>query len=103
MKKQTQPPTQPPTQPLTQPLTQPNSDQRQHLVKLFNFKKKIISEILLLNSAFSIIDQMFHQEMANAQILNEHWFYFYHKPLIEPQNMNPFVKNLMDPFHSLTL
>ena len=81
-----------------------NKEQKDHLVKLFNIKKKIIAEILLLNSAFSIIDQMFHQEMANAQIINELCFPFYYfigksPSLVEPQNMNPFIKKIMDPFN----
>jgi hypothetical protein len=33
--------------------------------KLFIIKRKLINEILLLKSAFSIIDQMFQQEMQN--------------------------------------
>ena len=87
------------------------NNSKEQLVKLFNFKKKIISEILLLNSAFSIIDQMFHQEMANAQIMNDPCFPFYyyfsspsshsssHSSLVEPQKMNPFITKIMDPFH----
>jgi hypothetical protein len=76
------------------------STTKHHLVKLFNIKKHIVNEILLLNSAFSIIDQMFHHEMANAQIIGETWFYsyFYSSSLIEPQNINPFIKKIMDPF-----
>ena len=35
--------------------------------KLFHDKKKIIKEILLLKSAFSMIDQMFRQEIINAE------------------------------------
>jgi len=76
--------------------------QTKQLIKLFNIKKKIVNEIFLLNSAFSIIDQMFDQEMTNAQIINERWFfsYFYHyTPLIKPQEMNPFIHKLMDPFN----
>ena len=54
----------------------------------------------MLNSAFSIIDQMFHQEIANAQIIGERWFFssFYpYTPLIEPQKMNLFIEKLMGP------
>ena len=73
---------------------------KEYLVKLFNIKKDVTDEILMLNSAFSIIDQMFHQEIANAQIIGERWFYssFYHyNSLIEPQKMNPFIEKLMGP------
>ena len=71
---------------------------KEYLVKLFNIKKQVTDEILMLNSAFSIIDQMFHQEIANAQIIGERWFFssFYsYTPLIEPQKMNPFIEKLM--------
>ena len=36
--------------------------------KLFDKKKKYTEQILLLKSAFSIIDQMFNQEIKNAEI-----------------------------------
>jgi hypothetical protein len=71
---------------------------KEYLVKLFNIKKQVTDEILMLNSAFSIIDQMFHQEIANAQIIGDRWFFssFYsYTPLIEPQKMNPFIEKLM--------
>ena len=73
---------------------------KEYLVKLFNIKKQVTDEILMLNSAFSIIDQMFHQEIANAQIIGDRWFYsrFYpYTPLIDPQKMNPFIEKLMGP------
>ena len=73
---------------------------KEYLVKLFNIKKQVTDEILMLNSAFSIIDQMFHLEIANAQIIGERWFYssFYsYTPLIDPQKMNPFIEKLMGP------
>ena len=59
-----------------------------------------MQEIILIKSAFSIIDQMFHQEIANAQIIGDRWFYssFYpYTPLIDPQKMNPFIEKLMGP------
>ena len=73
---------------------------KEYLIKLFNIKKQLTDEILMLNSAFSIIDQMFHQEIANAQIIGERWFFssFYpYTPLIEPQKMNLFIEKLMGP------
>jgi len=77
------------------------NDYRAQLVHLFQIKKGLVKEILLLKSAFSIIDQMFHKEMANAEILNERWFssWFCHYDILEnPQTLNPFLKTLMDPF-----
>ena len=73
---------------------------KKYLIKLFNIKKKTNEDILILNSAFSIIDQMFHQEISNAQIIGERWFfsYFYtYSPLIQPQKMNLFIEKLMGP------
>ena len=71
--------------------------QHQKLVDLFNLKRELVKEILILKSAFSIIDQMFQQEMKNAEIKKKTWFY-YDKKLTEPESLNPFIENLMDPF-----
>uniref|UniRef100_A0A6C0LFC8 Uncharacterized protein n=1 Tax=viral metagenome TaxID=1070528 RepID=A0A6C0LFC8_9ZZZZ len=76
---------------------------RNQLVLLFNIKKELIREILLLKSAFCIIDQMFHLEIRNAEILkSRQWFEPFCKfePLVNPETMNPFIKNLMDPFQT---
>jgi len=55
----------------------------------------------MLKSAFSVIDQMFHREISNAEILRQRWFpeiCFHYTALQEPQTMNTFIHNLMDPF-----
>ena len=73
---------------------------KEYLVKLFNIKKQTNEDILILNSSFSIIDQMFHQEISNAQIIGERWLFscFYtYSPLIQPQQMSPFIEKLMGP------
>jgi hypothetical protein len=46
---------------------------------LFEKKKKHINTILFLNTAFSMIDNMFQQEILNAKLRSEHWcrFFFY--------------------------
>ncbi len=78
-----------------------NNDYKAQLVKLFNVKKELVKEILLLKSAFSIIDQMFHQEITNAEIIKARWFYswfFHYDKLTSPTEINPFIANLMDPF-----
>lgn len=78
-----------------------NKDYKAQLVKLFNVKKELVKEILLLKSAFSIIDQMFHQEITNAEIIKGRWFYsgfFHYDKLTSPTEINPFIANLMDPF-----
>ena len=41
---------------------------------LFEKKKSLIKEMLLLKSAFSMIDQMFRQEIKNAEIIKSRWF-----------------------------
>ena len=75
------------------------------LVQLFRLKRELVNEILLLKSAFSIIDQMFNQEMANAEILNKSFFkffcdcnFYWRRNLMNPLDINPFIRNLMDPF-----
>lgn len=76
-------------------------DYRIHLVKLFNLKKDLVKEILLLKSAFSIIDQMFQKEISNAEIIKNRWIWgyiFHYKKLVSPLELNPFIANLMDPF-----
>lgn len=78
------------------------------LVRLFHLKRELLNEILLLKSAFSIIDQMFMQEMTNAEILNKSFFkilcdcnFYLKRNLTDPFDINPFIKNLMDPFTPL--
>jgi hypothetical protein len=78
-----------------------NDDYRGQLVKLFNLKKDLVKEILLLKSAFSIIDQMFQKEISNAEIIKNRWIWryiFHYKKLVSPLELNPFIANLMDPF-----
>jgi hypothetical protein len=74
---------------------------RTQLKRLFSMKRRIIQDILLLKSAFSIIDQMFHQEIVNAEELRTRWFATWcypKKALRRPEELNEFIKNLMDPF-----
>ena len=70
---------------------------------LFEEKKDLMKQILMLKSAFSIIDQMFHQEMLNGEIYRKRWFWsYFYKQLINPIHISAFVRELMDPFkHSL--
>jgi hypothetical protein len=95
---------------------------KEKIDKLFIIKRKLINEILLLKSAFSIIDQMFQQEMQNAEYVRNNWLsikmeYFccicnswYHNNNEQfkdmhnnfsyklPNKMNPFIEKLLDPF-----
>ena len=68
---------------------------------LFAMKRELVKDVLLLKSAFSVIDQMFNQEIANAEVLRNRWFwsicYTYGK-LPDPLSLNGFIEELMDPF-----
>lgn len=77
--------------------------QKKRLVILFNLKKDYIKEILLLKSAFSIVDQMFIQEIENAEVIKNNWFlskFCCSKALNlkEPEKINRFISGIMDPF-----
>lgn len=79
---------------------------------LFSKKKQRTKDILVLKSAFSIIDQMFKKEIINGEIIRRQcWFrkifcclcYKDHDPLVnekftDPENLNKFISNLIDPF-----
>ena len=76
-------------------------------IKLYSKKRKLFNDILLLKSAFSVIDQMFHKEIKNAETRQCcSWFIkilhcfgiCINKNTNEPENMNNFINKLMDPF-----
>jgi hypothetical protein len=77
-----------------------SQDQTNRLIYLFNLKRQFVEEVLVLKSAFSIIDQMFNQEMKNAEKIKNNWLICTqkHMSLIDPESINPFIENLMDPF-----
>jgi len=75
------------------------------VIKLFKNKRKLIKDVILLKSAFSIIDQMFHKEIRDGEIKRKNIIYnllFGEKQNIKktPEEMNDFIKNLMDPFNN---
>jgi len=77
--------------------------QKKRLVTLFNLKKDYVKEILVLKSAFSIVDQMFEQEIENAEIIKKNWFrhlFCWRGSLNikEPETLNKFIIGIMDPF-----
>lgn len=77
--------------------------QQRRLVTLFNLKKDYVKEILVLKSSFSIVDQMFLQEIENAEIIKRSWFrdWFCWRGSIElkePEKLNKFISGIMDPF-----
>jgi hypothetical protein len=80
-----------------------DATQKKRLISLFNLKKDYVKEILVLKSSFSIVDQMFLQEIENAEIIKSSWFrdYFCWKGSIalkEPETLNKFISGIMDPF-----
>ena len=94
---------------LTEESQEKNADdmttRRENLTELFEIKKNITRDVLLLKSAFSVIDQMFHQEIENAQIMKDKWFWTlfykffgYNITLRQPDSLNAFIEELMDPF-----
>jgi hypothetical protein len=85
-----------------------NIENSDNLTGLFELKRDIVKKILILNSAFSIIDQMFSQEIKNAEFIKKYWLrnlfcYNYNIGLIDPEKINPFIENLLDPFSSFTV
>jgi len=79
-------------------------------MKLYAKKRKINRDILLLKSAFSVIDQMFHQEIKNSQLCNNILTTCCHicgfcgpKITQKPEQLNSFIEKLMDPFADFNL
>jgi hypothetical protein len=75
------------------------------LIKLFKRKRHLLREIILLKSAFSIIDQMFHKEIKDAEEKRSKFCFSLVsdnsiKDYKNPEEMNEFIKNLMDPFNN---
>jgi hypothetical protein len=78
------------------------------VIKLFKKKRQLIKEIILLKTAFSIIDQMFHKEIIDGENKRNQFiynlFFSFNKKSKEntdnPEAMNTFIKNLMDPFNN---
>ena len=70
--------------------------------KLVSLKKDLIKEILVLQSAYSMIDTMFLQEIKNAQVISRRCFRSCKNccepTLIDPEKINPFIAQLIDPF-----
>ena len=75
---------------------------------LYNEKKKIIDYILVVKSAFSIIDEMFVKEMNNAEIMKTFTYkmlscfcccnYILNKQLENPKKTSHFIETVMDPY-----
>lgn len=73
------------------------------VINLFKRKRSLIGEIILLKSAFSIIDQMFHKEIRDGETKRSNFYYYImgeKSDYKNPEEMNDFIKNLMDPFNN---
>ena len=76
---------------------------KKRLIFLFNTKKELVKGILKLKSAFSVIDQMFQQEIDNHEIIKHNWvrtMFGCRSTLktVDPRGMNKFIQSLTDPF-----
>jgi len=76
------------------------------VIKLFKRKRYLMRQVILLKSAFSIIDQMFHKEIKMRDSQQKHnyilakLFGTNKQSEKNPEEMNDFIKNLMDPFNN---
>jgi hypothetical protein len=71
---------------------------------LYESKRFYIHKILLLKSAFSIIDQLFQQEITNAQKWARYaWSSCCYKKPKPPEETNEFIKYILDPFEGGTI
>jgi hypothetical protein len=75
---------------------------------LYKKKNEHVEEILVLKSAFSVIDEMFIKEMENAEIKKKYWFRYFFIDLFvsvftldtrDPKELNKFTKILMKPYN----
>ncbi len=79
---------------------------KERLKYLFKRDRETESKLLLLESAFSMIEQMWLKEISNAEIRKRRWFegcgcdsccgYY---PLQQPEKINPLLESLMDPIN----
>jgi hypothetical protein len=74
---------------------------------LYEKKVNYVKDILILKSAFSMIDEMFIKEMENAEINKKYWFRRYFcfsyglKELTkDPRELNDFIRDIMNPYGS---
>jgi len=84
---------------------------QQKIRSLYEVKNDYVKEILILKSAFSIIDEMFIKEMENAEVKKKYWLRNYVIGLFgstflldtflntkDPKELNEFIINIMNPF-----
>jgi hypothetical protein len=80
---------------------------QKRIMELYEKKNMYVKEILILKSAFSIIDEMFTKEMENAEIIKKYWFcdlilcgMGLQNNVKDPKTLNLFIRDIMDPHGS---
>jgi hypothetical protein len=75
------------------------------IMQLYEIKNNYIKEILVLKSAFSVIDEMFTKEMENAEVIKKYWYINQFccglglsASVTDPKKMNSFIVDIMDPY-----
>jgi hypothetical protein len=78
---------------------------QKEITYLYGKKEQYVKEILILKSAFSIIDEMFVKEMENAEIKKKYMFQHWclcgfglEEKIKDPRELNDFIKELMYPY-----
>jgi hypothetical protein len=78
---------------------------QKRIMEIYEKKNIYLQEILVLKSAFSIIDEMFIKEMENAEFYKQIWFrniflcgYGVKYKIKDPRKLNPFIRDIMDPY-----
>jgi hypothetical protein len=77
--------------------------------ELYSCKNKALNQIIILKSAYSIIDQMFEQEIINAENKRKNWFtynfcycfYNFGNVNNKPRKLNKFITLINDPLNDI--
>jgi hypothetical protein len=75
---------------------------QKRILHLYEKKNDYVKEILILKSAFSMIDEMFNKEIENAEIIKKYWFrnlfsaFGIEKKVNNPKLLNSFIREIMD-------
>ena len=75
------------------------NEKKKKLTLAYKSKSDALTTILLLKSAFSIIDQIFQAEIKAAEERRRRWWSdCCYQPIIDPIEENKFISYIMDPF-----
>ncbi len=75
------------------------NEKKKKLTLAYKSKSDALTTILLLKSAFSIIDQIFQAEIKAAEERRRRWWSdCCYEPIIDPIEENKFISYIMDPF-----